>query len=211
MGKVLERFGALSLGAQFAVSLVILALIGGGYFYWAYLPKKEELAKAIEKLTALDQKVAESRRTAAQLPQFKEDVARLNQELLVALAQLPEKKEMPDLLAQVHRAGQDAGLEVLLFQPGDEKPAGLYAQVPVQMKADGSFHQMLSFFDRVSRLARIVTIGDVSLSEPKDRGGTMFLSANFNATAYRFLPQPQGPAAPPGKGRPAPPGTSRAR
>lgn len=211
MGKLMERFGALGFGTQLAVSLVILALIGGGYFYKFYLPKREELAKATEKLKGLEQKVAESRKAAAQLPQFKEDVARLNQELLVALAQLPEKKEVPDLLAQVSRAGQDSGLEVLLFQPGPEKPVGLYAEVPVSMKANGSFHQMLSFFDRVSRLPRIVTIGDVSFTDAKDHNGRLVLAASFSATAYRFVPEAQAAPAARGArgGPPAKPGDAR--
>lgn len=209
MSKVLEKFASLSLGARWAVAIGIMALIGATYFYWLYLPASEELAALRAKRDQVQARLAESRRAAAELPKFKEDVLRLNQELLVALAQLPEEKEIPDLLAQVSRVGQESGLEVLSFRPGPEQrsPAGLYASIPVAMRVNGSFHQALVFFDRVSRLPRIVTISDVTLGEPKEVNSRFNLSVNFNATTYRFLPA--ATATSPGQARPGAKGTKR--
>lgn len=188
MGTLLDRFVALGAGVRLGISAGLFAVIAGGYFYWFYLPKKAELTQAQAKLAAAEAKLAESQRTARELPRFKEEVLRLNQELIAALAQLPEQKDIPDLLASVSRVGQDSGLEVLLFKPGAEKAEGLYASIPVQMRTTGTFHQLLTFFDRVSRLPRIVTIGDVTLGEPKEAAGRLILSSTFNATTYRFLP-----------------------
>lgn len=211
MGKLLEKFAALSLGARAGIAIGIAALIGGAYVYWLYLPKAEELEAAKAKLAQVQAKVAESKRTAAELPKFKEEVLRLNQELIVALAQLPEEKDIPDLLAQVSRVGQDSGLEVQSFRPGPEQraAAGLYASIPVAMKATGTFHQVLVFFDRVSRLPRIVTVSDVTLGGPKETNGRYKLNASFNATTYRFLPEPVAPATP--AARPGAKGARRGR
>jgi type IV pilus assembly protein PilO len=195
VGKLLEKFGALSAGARLGIAFGLLALIGGGYFYWLYLPKREELVRAKGVLQQTEAKLAESKRTAAQLPKFKEEVQRLNQELVLALAQLPEEKDIPDLLSQVSRLGQESGLEVLSFRPGPEKAEGVYSSIPVQMKATGTFHQLLTFFDRVSRLPRIVTIRDVTMGEPKEANGRLGLSAGFSATTYRLLPDPGSGAA----------------
>ncbi len=195
MGKLLDKFAALSFGLRAVLAVGILALIGGSYFYWFYLPTASELDSLRLKRAQVEAKVAESKRTAAELPKFKEEVLRLNQELIVALAQLPEEKDIPDLLAQVSRVGQESGLNVLSFRPGPEQAKGLYAAIPVQMRATGSFHQLLVFFDRVSRLPRIVTVSDVAMSEPKETNGRFKLNANFSATTYRFLPDATGPAA----------------
>ncbi len=188
MGKLLEKFAALTLAARLGVALGLGVAIAGGYFYWLYLPKNEELKQAQARLASAEAKLRESRKTAAELPRFKEEVLRLNQELVVALAQLPEEKDIPDLLASVSRVGQESGLEVLLFKPAAEKREGLYASIPVQMQATGTFHQLVTFFDRVSRLPRIVTIRDVTLSDPKEANARITLKAAFNATTYRFLP-----------------------
>ncbi len=206
MGKLLERFGALTLGVRAAVSVGLVALIGGGYFYWLYLPVSEKLAQVKANRQQVEAKLTESRRKAAELPKFKEEVLKLNQELIVALAQLPEEKDIPDLLAQVSRVGQDSGLAVLSFRPGAEQSKGLYASIPVQMKASGTFHQILVFFDRVSRLPRIVTVSDIALGDAKETNGRFKLSASFNATTYRFLPE-----APTGTTGPAKPGARGAK
>lgn len=209
MGKLLERFAALSLGVRVGIAVGIAALIGGGYFYWLYLPTAKQLESLKTKRREVEAKVQESKRTAAELPKFKEEVLRLNQELLVALAQLPEEKDIPDLLAQVSRVGQDAGLDVQLFRPGSERPQGLYAAIPVQIRAAGTFHQLLVFFDRVSRLPRIVTVSDISMSDPKETNGRFTLNANFSTTTYRFLPEPASAA--PGAAKPGAKGATRAK
>ncbi len=188
MGKLLEKFAALTQTARLGIVLGLVAAIAGGYFYWLHLPKKQQLRQAEVKLAAAEAKLRESRRTARDLPRFKEEVLRLNQELVVALAQLPEEKDIPDLLASVSRVGQESGLEVLLFKPAPEKREGLYASIPVLMQATGTFHQIVTFFDRVSRLPRIVTIRDVVLGDPKEANARITLKAGFNATTYRFLP-----------------------
>jgi type IV pilus assembly protein PilO len=185
--RILETFAAQSQGVRLAVAGAIFAIIAGGYFYLFFLPKSEELGKARETLRSVETKLAESRKTAAQLPRFKAEVEQMNREFVVALAQLPEAKEIPDLLAQVSRVGQDSGLDVLSFKPGAERPEALYASIPVQMKTTGTFHQIVTFFDRVSRLPRIVTVTDVQLTDPKEANGRIGLSASFNATTYRFL------------------------
>lgn len=209
MGKILEKFAALSLGARAGIAAALVAIVGGGYFYWLYLPASKELDALKGKRQQVEAKVAESRKTAAELPKFKEEVLRLNQELIVALAQLPEEKDIPDLLSQVSRVGSDSGLDVTLFRPSPEQrnASGLYASIPVAMKASGTFHQLLVFFDRVSRLPRIVTVSDVNFTDPKEINGRYRLSATFNATTYRFLPDP-GPGAP-APAKPAPKGARR--
>jgi type IV pilus assembly protein PilO len=195
MGKLLEKIGSLSASVQLGLAVGLLALVVGGYFYWAYLPTSEELERARVKLGQVQAKLEESRRAAAELPKFKEEVARLNEQLIVALAQLPEEKDIPDLLSQVSRVGQESGLEVLTFRPGPEVPQSLYARIPVSMSANGTFHQLLTFFDRVSRLPRIVTVSDVAFSSPKEVNSRILLGGTFTVTTYRFLPDSNAGAA----------------
>jgi type IV pilus assembly protein PilO len=199
VNSVLDRLAALSSGVRLGVAAGIFAAILGAYFYLSYMPKREELVAARARLEQTEHKLAESRKTAAELPRFKEEVLRLNQELVLALAQLPEEKDIPDLLSQVSRVGQDSGLDVTSFKPGQERPEGLYASIPVEMRATGTFHQLVTFFDRVSRLPRIVTVRDVSLGQPRDVNGRLFLAADFDAVTYRFLPEAQAQQADAGK------------
>jgi type IV pilus assembly protein PilO len=104
-----------------------------------------------------------------------------------AKAQLPEQKEIPELLKQVSNLGQDSGLSVTLFRQKPEVLQDLYAEVPVEMSVRGGYHQIALFFDKVRRLDRIVNISDTSMKNPQVANGQLQVDAVFSATTYRFL------------------------
>jgi type IV pilus assembly protein PilO len=102
-------------------------------------------------------------------------------------AQLPEQKEIPELLRQVSNLGRDSGLDVTLFRQKEEILLDLYAEVPVEMAVRGGYHQIALFFDKVRHLDRIVNVSDLSLKNPQPAEGQMYVEASFFATTYRFL------------------------
>jgi type IV pilus assembly protein PilO len=102
---------------------------------------------------------------------------------------LPEKKEIPTLLASVSRSGQDAGLEFLLFQPKNENNKDFYAEIPVAIEVTGSYHNVALFFDKVARLSRIVNIDNINLTaqKAKEAGKGLSLKTSCTAITYRFI------------------------
>lgn len=115
-----------------------------------------------------------------------------------ALAELPNKKEIPTLLTSIASLAKDNGLDVLQFKPGKEKPQGFYAEVPVSLKLVGSYHEVAMFAYDVSNLARIVNINNLKLDSPKMDGGRNVLSVECLATTFRFV---EGGTAPEKKKR----------
>jgi type IV pilus assembly protein PilO len=102
-------------------------------------------------------------------------------------AQLPEQKEIPELLRQVSNLGRDSGLEVTLFRQKPEILYDLYAEVPVEMAVRGGYHQIALLFDKVRHLDRIVNVSDLSLKNPQPVDRQIYVEASFFATTYRFL------------------------
>ena len=101
---------------------------------------------------------------------------------------LPEKKEIPNLLASISSSGQDSGLEFALFEPKPENNKDFYAEIPVAVKVSGSYHNVASFFDKVSRLPRIVNIDNISITAQKQtKKEGLSLSTSCTAITYRFI------------------------
>jgi type IV pilus assembly protein PilO len=101
---------------------------------------------------------------------------------------LPEKEEIPSLLAGISEAGKDAGLEFLLFQPKGESPKEFYAEIPVDINVSGSYHQVAVFFDKVANLPRIVNIRNIKMSPKNQKGsGTNDLTTVCQAVTYKFI------------------------
>lgn len=157
------------------------------YFFLFYLPRSQQLA---EKREAISNSLTERGRLsalAANLEKAKEEVRERDARLKEAATQLPDEKEIPDLLSSISSLGRESGLEVLLFRLKPETFQDFYAEVPVEMAVRGGYHQVAVFFDKVRRMNRIINITDITLKEPKLTNGQAVIDAAFSATTFRFL------------------------
>ncbi len=174
------------------VLVLLMGLVVAGFYYGLYQGQLEELANLDRRLGSLHSKLAENQRIAANLPKFRAEYERLQTQLNAALSELPDKKEIPKLLRNIGKLASEQGLDVLQFRPSGEVNKGFYAEVPVNLKLRGSYHDVALFFDAVSRLPRIVNIGQLNMAQPRDTAGRTTLSVDCRATTFRFVDSPKG-------------------
>ncbi len=184
MAPVFKWAGALTKLQRILIFVVTFAVIGGGYWFLFYQPKHEALEKAKKEYAEKQQKLKRYKVTAAQLPKFEKKLEAVRETLNLAITALPDKKELPSLITGISRAGSDSGLEFLLFQPKPEVKKEFYAEIPVQMDVTGGFHQIANFFDKVSRLYRIVNVENVKIKRNKNSSD---LRTSCVAVTYMFV------------------------
>jgi len=169
----------------------ILCVITGIYFYTFFLPQRDELKLKKDELSKFIKELNESRAIVRDLEKFKGQVKKLNEELDTALTQLPNEKEIPEILKTISSLGKDSNLEFTLFRPKPEEPQQFYAKVPIELIALGSYHNMGIFFDKVSKLSRIINVVDFNMSRAKDvkgRGETdILIKTSCLMNTYRFI------------------------
>lgn len=165
----------------------ILALLSLLYWQYSYRPQDREYAAQEEKVEQLTQKIADETRRARNLGKLKEKIKELDLKLKVALQELPDKREIPDLLSSISNLARDAGLDVTLFRPSAEMAKDFYAEVPVSISVLGSFHQVATFFDEVGQLSRIVNINQIVMREPQVQSETVQVRTDCVATTFRYL------------------------
>jgi len=166
---------------------VILVLIVGGFVNFLYLPKHQEYRQLQEKGNSLQAKLEQDRQIARELPKFKAEYEKMQLQLQEALTQLPNEKEIPALLSTIASLAKEQGLDVLRFKPRAEIPKGFYAEVPVELKLVGSFHEVALFFQSVGDLPRIVNIGNLAIGGAKATDGRTDVSVECLATTFRFV------------------------
>lgn len=166
---------------------VIQILIFTGYYFLSHSGKTEEIAKLNGELSALQQEIAKNEKIAKRLPELEKEIEKLDTDLLVAKTQLPEEKEIPSLLTNISNLAMQSGLDILTFKPAGESTKDFYAEVPVQIKINGSFHNTLEFFDRVSKMPRIVTISNVKIGSAKEEKGRTIVDMECSATTFRYI------------------------
>ncbi|MDO4767961.1 MAG: type 4a pilus biogenesis protein PilO, partial [Pseudomonadota bacterium] len=145
-----------------------------------------QLTQTSEKL---DQDIERYKALVAKLPELEQNLSAQKKELYYAMTLLPEDaRALESLLASFEKLGRDEHVEFVLFQPGPEQQADFYATRTVQLQISGTFHRLLTYFDRLSRLDRLVTIQDVTFSPVSDLSPTeKYLNVNLVLQVYRAL------------------------
>jgi type IV pilus assembly protein PilO len=192
MNPTIEKILNLPLYQRVLILGGLLGLIVGGFVYAAYLPKTTELSELKETRVRLEAKLQEDQRIADNLPKFRAEFEKMQEKLDLALAELPNQKEIPTLLTNIASLAKDNGLDVLLFRPGGETNKGFYAEVPVQLKLVGSYHEVGMFFYHVGNMSRIVNINNLNMGGAKADGGRNLLAVDCLATTFRFIEGAQG-------------------
>jgi type IV pilus assembly protein PilO len=168
------------LGALFA--LLLLILIGGYLFDWRN--QWDELTAARAKEDSLRTAFLDKQRQAINLEAYRKQLADIEQSFGAMLKQLPNRSEMEALLSDINQAGLGRGLQFELFKPaGAEILSDFYAELPIQIKVIGNYHDIGAFASDVSQLSRIVTLNNVGLATDKE--GILVMDAT--ARTFRYL------------------------
>jgi type IV pilus assembly protein PilO len=181
------------------LGLLLLAVIGAGGYFLVLSPKLADVGALRVKNATLQSEVSQSRAIAQNLAGFRQEAARLRERLEAAKERLPSEKEIPTLYRQISDLAFQAGLVVSLFQPKEPLPRDIYLEVPISVSGQAGFHQVGNFFERLSRLARIVTLTDIKLQGTERPTATV--KADLTLATYLFRPEGAPPPAPP-KGAP---------
>lgn len=175
------------------VWLLVCAVVGALYYFLGFQPRLETLRALEADYDRLGKELRENQAIAANLPKVKEEVKVLDEKLAEALEKLPNTEEIPTLLQTVSDLGKESGLEFLLFKPGAPVPKEFYAEVPLELQIYGHYHDLATFFDKVGRLPRIVTIEDIDFGNAKPGPGGMDLTVSCRAVTFKFLEPSQQP------------------
>ena len=74
-----------------------------------------------------------------------------------------------------------------------ERIRDFYAEVPVELKVKGTYHELASFFDEIAHLNRVVNVQDFTMDKPKMSDEGMLLDTTVVVTSFRFLDESERP------------------
>jgi Tfp pilus assembly protein PilO len=184
--------------------ILAFVLVCGGAIYGFYdfyaTEYDAELALKRTHLNSLRADINKGVATARRLPEFQAQVTDLEHRLEALRNVLPEQKDVADILRRLQGLATQSNLTLLRFAPTPPRQQPLYAEVPYMLIADGSYHNLALFFDRVSKFPRIINVSDVSISAKPAQSPNSTITATLIATTF-VLNDPTGGRG----GRGAPP------
>ncbi len=155
---------------------ILLVIIGYIYFFTSFMPffyrpqkvKIERLSTDYEKMSA---ELEKARRTVGNLERLETEFDKLHEKWVAAQSMLPQEKEVANLLRKVTRAGNQAGIEFLLFEPQTPVQKEFLTENPVKVKVHGQYHELGIFLSKVANLDRIVNISALHVKAVDKSGG----------------------------------------
>jgi type IV pilus assembly protein PilO len=188
MSDLIDRIMDMPARQRVLLLVGIVFFVFGGYAYLIYWPRAEQITDQEAQLAMLHQDRERKAALVANLPQAKKEVADLNAALNEAVAQLPDTKEIPDLLSGISAVARESGLEIQQFKQKPEAYQDFYAEVPVEILVRGTYWQVEAFFKRVAELTRIVNVSGIGIKAPAlIENDPVKLQTSCAATTFRFL------------------------
>jgi len=173
-------------GVKAFIVLLLAILVGVGWYYYDTQEQYAALERVRREEKDLRASFEEKQAKAANYEKYKAQLAEMQQTFGAMLRQLPNKKEVADLLVDVSQTGLAAGLEFQLFQPQSEIPKDFYAELPIKLRVVGDYHEFGEFVSGLAALPRIVTIHDIDIKPiVGQRAGGLVMEAT--AATYRYL------------------------
>jgi type IV pilus assembly protein PilO len=213
MANFSELSGIKQWGAVIAGGAVVTAAL-----YFTVFKSQE--AKNATAQHALEAKITENNELESYRPKLKQieqQLAELKQQLEIEQRIVPDEKQVDQFITMMGGEAQKAGVELRRYKAKDTKSQQYYTEVPFDLELDGPYYSALNFFDRVSKLERIVNVSNLLVATTKtpNAGGVKHtyqyapnesVVASFTATTY-FSHDAQPSAA----GAGAKPGTPAAK
>jgi type IV pilus assembly protein PilO len=180
------------------ILLLAMVLIGVGvaFYYYVESPQQEAITMLTAEVAKLDQEIQTNRAKAKSLDDLKRVNAELEQQLIKNQEQLPPEEEAATLLKQISDLGIRIGLNFKLWKPGPraEDTSKLFVRMPVDVEMNGGYHTLALFFDRISKLPRIINVSKIKMGGGKTERGRVSIQTTFELTAFA---SPKNIATPP--------------
>jgi len=188
--------------SQVGVFVALSLVMGGAFWNWYARAAQESIDAREVQLTALRGNIDRGLTTARRLPEFRREVEQLEAQLERLRAVLPEEQDVADLLRRVQAMATESRLTIRGFKPRAVTKRQMHAEWPIGLELEGTYHDLGSFLERVSKFPRIINVGSVHVRARDGQVGST-ITAECTATTFVLLDE-QAPAAPAPAGAPAP-------
>ena len=175
--------GVWPLAPRLAVMVGLLVATLGAFWWFDWQEQADTLAQREQEEIQLRESWVSKKKLAVNLDEHRRQLTEIDTQFGALLKQLPNRAEMDSLLSDINQAGLGRGLQFELFKPGSNVVKEFYAEMPIDIRVTGAYHEIGEFVSDVARMPRIVTLNNVGVEADKDGR----LKLDTKATTYRYL------------------------
>ena len=174
-------------GLAVGIGMAIAAVVG--MHYLLVKDMKGAIAGAETRIAELDQKIEQGRAAERKLPQFREEVKRLELELEKLRRILPSTRNTEEIIKKIKSLVDQGefGLKSLTFPPlGTARGEDPYAEWPISVSVDGRYHNLAILFNRLSNFSRIINVEQINI-QALSQQSEKTIASNFVAKTFVYV------------------------
>lgn len=184
----MDSFKNMSPGAQFAVVLGVCAALLLVCWWMLFKGQKAEIETKTAELESLQLEINKANSLKKQLQEFEVELEVLQRKLDTLVKILPAEKDVEVLIRRIENQARQSNLAVKQFDPQEIVTHDFYADWPIAINLQGSYHNLALFYDRISRFDRIINVTNLNMQSLKERSSPLHtVTANFTATTFVFV------------------------
>lgn len=199
----LERLKNLTNTQKFVSLVLVIIIVSGAFVWFVFIPKSGEISVLNAENASLSNEINIHRIKVKRLDELIKENRELQLKLAELKEQLPPEAEVEILLKQVSELGGRTGLDFKLWRPVGKNPnaSGLYVEIPVNVEVAGAYHALGVFFDKISKLPRIINVSNIRMGNSRVEQNRFLIQTSFSATAFASVEGGAPVVAPPEKGK----------
>jgi type IV pilus assembly protein PilO len=163
----MANLSELSGSKQWGLALGAALLVSTALFFTYFKSQRDANATAQKALADKLQENAQLEPYRTKLADIDRQIANLQQQLEIERRIVPDEKEVPNFMTMLDSEALKAGVELRRYTAGPTNSKEFYTEVPFEVEIDGPYYSVLGFFDQVSKLERIVNVGNLMVATPK--------------------------------------------
>jgi type IV pilus assembly protein PilO len=176
----------LPLVGQVGIAVVLALLVVGGFYWLWYKDALQQQQTKETELADLQKQIRALEATANKLAEFQREVQMLEAKLEGLKRSLPPEQEMPDLMRRLQYLAAQSSLSVVKFNPATPQPREFYQEIPIAIDMEGTYHNLGAFLDRISRIPRIVNVGNIQVRARPQPTINNTITVSAIATTYVY-------------------------
>jgi type IV pilus assembly protein PilO len=191
MAVDLKKLNEIPWYAQLGIFLLLGCILAGLGYYFFITGLQDQIAIKQGQLDSLKVEIQRGQAVEQKHLEFKLQNQKLLEKLGTLKIILPEAKQTDDLLRQVQSSALSSGLTIKLFQPLAIVQKDFFSEWPISMQVEGNYHNLGIFFDRLSKLSRIVNVSNVKISQlVGSQVASRSIRADYTATTFVYNETP---------------------
>ena len=155
-----------------------------GFFHFYVTEMQADITTRETRLTSMRSDIARGVAAARRLPEFETQVAQLEQRLENLRQVLPEERDVADILRRIQGLATQSNLAIQSFKPLPVVAQAMYQEVPYRLTAEGTYHNLGFFFDRISKFPRIINVSEISIKAGRPGDPNATILAECTATTF---------------------------